>query len=160
MAPPKLNPTTRYTPPGTRKFYWVTTIATYSAPTRAELNAGLDLSDEVADVTGFTVTSATAEVPDLSSRFTAKIPARITADDSSMQFYMSSNSNDVRSVLPRDTVGFMVCLWEGDIASQKMDVYPAKVAAAVPQTSIEDPAKIEIQFTITKIPAQNVTIPP
>jgi len=159
MAPPKLNATVRYVPEGTRKFYWVTTIATQSSPTRGELNAGVDLSDEVAEVTGFTVTSASADVPDLSGRFTAKIPARITADDSAMRFYMSSNSNDVRTVLPRDTAGFMVCLWEGDVTGQKMDVFPAKVSAAVPQTGIEDPASIEIQFTITKQPSQNVTIP-
>ena len=159
MAPPKLTVTTRYIPPSVRKFYFVPTIATQASPTRAELNAGTDLSDEIAEVSGFTVTSAAVEVPDLSSRFTAKIPGRITADDSSVRCYASSNSNDVRSVLPRDTAGFILALWEGDVPTQKMDVFPVKVSACVIQTGIEDPASIEVQMTVTKVPSQNVTIP-
>jgi hypothetical protein len=78
MPPSPLTPTVRYVPPGTRKVYWVTTIATYTAPTRGELNAGIDLSPEVAAVNGFTVTSGTVPTPDLSSRFVSEIPG-ITA---------------------------------------------------------------------------------
>ena len=159
MAPPKLSVTTRYFPPGVRKYYWVTTIGTYTAPTRGELNAGLDISDEVADVAGFTVASDQIEVPDLSGRFTAKIPGRITADDSSITFYASQTSADVRAVLPRDTAGFMVVLPEGDVVGQKMDVFPAKVSAAAVDPSIADPGRVVVSFSITKVPAQNVTIP-
>jgi hypothetical protein len=158
-APPKLTPTNRYVPEGLRKFYWVVTIAVQAAPTRAEMVAGTDLSDEIAEVNGFTVTSSSVEVPDLSSRFTSKIPGRITADDSSLRFWASSNSNDVRSLLPRDTAGFVLCLWEGDVAAQKMDVFPVKVAALVMQTGTDDPGSLEAQFTITKTPSQFVAIP-
>src|SRR6266705_1774674 len=139
MPPSPLSATTRYIPPGTRKIYWVTTIATYTAPTRAELNAGIDLTAEVAEISGFTTTSDTTETPDLSTRFTAKIPGRITADDSSLSFYASSNSSDVRTVLPRDTAGFVVILWEGDVTGQRMDVFPAKVTVSVPDGNMEDP---------------------
>ena len=159
MAPTPLTATSRYIPPGTRKFYWVTTIATQASPTRAELNAGIDLTNEIAEIAGFSVTSASTEVPDLSGRFTGKIPGRIVADDSSMSFWASSTSADARSVLPRDTAGFMVVLPEGDIPTQKMDVWPAKVSSCVVDTAIEDPAKINVAFTITKVPSQNVTIP-
>jgi hypothetical protein len=159
MAPPKLTVTTRYVPEGTRKFYWVPTIATQASPSRAEMNAGTDLSDEVADVNGFTVASDTVEVPDLSGRFTAKVAGRINAADSSLVFYTSSTSNDVRSVLPRDTVGFIIALWEGDVPTQKMDVFPVKVSSSAIQTGVDDPGKIEIAFVITKVPSQNVTIP-
>jgi len=62
-------------------------------------------------------------------------------------------------VLPRDTVGYVVHLPEGDVTGQRMDVFPAKVASTSIDTPIEDPAKILVTFTITKIPAQNVTIP-
>ena len=161
MAPPKLNPTAllRYIAPGTRKYYWVTTIATQASPSRGELNAGLDLSDEVADVSGFTVTSDQVEVPDLATRFTGKIPGRIHADDSSMTFYAASTSNDVRTVLPRDTAGFMVILPEGDVTGQKMDVFPAKVTSSYVDQSVADPGRVVVNFSITKIPSQNVTIP-
>jgi hypothetical protein len=159
MAPPKLNVTSRYVPEGTRKIYYATTLADYNHPTRLEIDAGVDLTDEIAEITGFTVTSATADVPDLATRFTGKIPARITADDSSIRFYMDEDSDDVRTVLPRDTVGFVLCLWDGDHTGHLMDVFPITVSSTVPQTGIEDPASVEVQFTITRIPAQNVAIP-
>lgn len=159
MAPSPLTPTVRYIPPGTRKIYWVTTIATYTAPTRSELNAGIDLSAEIDQMSGFNVKSDSVETPDLSTRFTSKIPGKITSDDSSVTFYASSTSSDVRTVLPRDTAGFMVILPEGDVTGQKMDVFPSKVAAATVDTNLQDPGKVMIDFTITKVPAQNVTIP-
>lgn len=160
MPPSPLTATIRYTPPGTRKIYWVTTISTYTAPTRGELNAGVDLTNEIASISGFTVTSNTADVPDLSSRFTAKIPARITSDNSTLSFYASTTSSDVRTVLPRDTAGFAVFLWEGDNSgTNKMDVFPAKVIACTIQGDMENPQQVNVDFAITKVPALNVTIP-
>ena len=159
MPPTPLTPTVRYVPPGTRKIYWVTTIATYTSPSRAELNAGIDLSAEVADVTGFTINSTTVPTPDLSSRFASEIPGPITAPSSSLIFYASSTSSDVRTVLPRDTTGFVVLLWEGDVTGQRMDVFPAKVTASAPDGNMQNPERINVAFSITKIPAANVVIP-
>lgn len=159
MAPTPLNVTNRYIPPGTRKYYYVPTISTPSAPTRSEMNAGTDLSAEIKEVSGFTIKTDTAETPDLASRFTGKIPGRISADDSSITCYASSNSNDVRSVLPRDTAGYIIILPEGDVAGQKMDVFPIKVSAAYVDTATEDPGSVVIECVIIKLPNQNVTIP-
>jgi len=161
MAPPALTATVRYVPPGTRKIYFVVTVANYTTPgpTRAELNAGTDLTNEIASITGFTVTSDTIEVPDMSGRFAAKIAGRIHAADSAMMFYLSSTSADVRTVLPRDTVGYVVALWEGDITGQKMDVFPVKVTSATIQTDTEAAAQIEVAFAVTRVPALNLTIP-
>ena len=159
MPPAPLTPTVRYVPPGTRKVYWVTTIATYTAPTRAELNAGIDLSNEIAAVNGFTVTSGTVPTPDLSSRFVPEIPGQITAPSSQLSFYASNTSSDVRTVLPRDTAGFVVILWEGDITGQRMDVFPAKVTVSAPNGNMQNPEQIDVSFSITKIPANNVVIP-
>ena len=160
MAPTPLTATLRYIPPGTRRVYWITTIASYAtAVTRAEINAGIDLTNEIASMSGFTVNSASTDTPDLSTRFTAKIPGRITADDSSISFYASSTSADVRTVLPRDTAGFVIILPEGDVPTQKMDVFPAKVSSTAVDTTMEDPAQVNVQFTITRIPALNLVIP-
>lgn len=151
--------TSRYIPPGTTRYYWVTTIANYTSPTRAELNAGSDLTAEVSAVSGFATSSDQQDTPDLGSRFTGKIPGRITADDSSITMYLSSNSSDVRTLLPRDTAGYVVIFPEGDVAGQKMDVFPAKVTGQPKSRDVENPSTINIQFSITKIPAENVTIP-
>ena len=159
MPPTPLTPTVRYIPPGTRKIYWVTTIATYTAPTRAELNAGIDLSAEVANVTGFTVTSATVPTPDLSSRFASEIPGTITAASCALSIYASNTSSDVRTVLPRGTIGYVVILWEGDITGQRMDVFPATVTASAVNASETAAELVDVSFSITKVPANNVLIP-
>jgi hypothetical protein len=160
MPPTPLTPTVRYIPPGTRRIYWLTTIASYAtAVTRAEINAGIELTNEIASMSGFTVTSDSTETPDLSGRFVSKIPGRIKADDSSMSFYASSTSADVRTVLPRDTAGYVIILPEGDVPTQRMDVFPAKVSSAAVDTTMEDPAQINVQFTVTRVPALNLVIP-
>lgn len=159
MAPSALTATVRGVPEGTRKIYWVPTIATQASPTRAELNAGIDLTTEIAEMGGFTVSSETEDVPDLSSRYVGKVPSRITSPDSTIRFYTSSNSNDVRASLVRDQAGFIVCLWDGDVGGQKMDVFPVKIASVSVQTSISDPASVEYAFSITKVPSQYVSIP-
>ncbi|MFE2469708.1 phage tail tube protein [Streptomyces mirabilis] len=151
--------TSRYIPPGTTHYYWVPTISNYLSPTRSELNAGTDLTGEIAAVSGFATSSDQQDTPDLGTRFVSKIPGRITADDSSITMYLSSTSSDVRTLLPRDTSGYVVILPEGDISGQKMDIFPVKVTGQPKARDVENPAQITIQFSITKIPAENVTIP-
>jgi hypothetical protein len=89
----------------------------------------------------------------------SKIPGPITADNSSLSFYASLTSSDVRTVLPRDTAGFVVFLWEGDVTSQRMDIFPAKVTSSALDGSMTDPEKVNVTFAITKVPASNVLIP-
>lgn len=151
--------TTRYFRPETSKVYFVNAMASYLTPTRAELNAGTDLSDEVAAVEGFQVTGETIDTPDMGSTFTGKIPGRTTADDSSLTFYASDDSADVRTLLPRGTTGYVVWLDEGDTQDYKMDVYPVRVVSAPKIRDLEDAAKITINFAVTRVPAENVTIP-
>jgi hypothetical protein len=161
MPPTALTATQRYFRPEVTKVYWVVTITTVSAPTRSELNAGIDLSGEISELSGFQVVSATVDTPDLGSRFTSKIPGRITADDSSINFYATSTGfNDARSVLPRDTSGHVVIMDAGDVSTTgRMSVYPSKVAAHGMLRGVEDPAMTQAQFTITSEPSEDLVIP-
>jgi hypothetical protein len=161
MPPTVITASVRYFRPGLTKVYWVTTMATYTTPTRSELNAGKDVSPEIAEISGFTVTSESVDTPDLGTRFVSKIPGRITSDDSSINFYASSTGfNDARSVLPRDTTGYVVFMDGGDVSTTgRMDVFPATVASHGKLRGIEDPAMTQAQFTITRVPAEDVVIP-
>lgn len=159
MVATPISASSRYIPPGTRQYYFVPSIASLASPTRPELDAGTDLTGEIADVSGFQTTSESTGTPDLGSRFVPKIPGRISADDSSITMYASDDSQDVRQLLPRDTSGYIVQFPEGDHAGRTMDVFPVKVASAPKMTDIENPAKVEIQFTITAEPEENVTVP-
>ena len=159
MVATPITATTRYYPPGTRRVYYCAAIASKSAPTRSELDAGSDLTGEIASMTGFSTTSATVDVPDLGSRFTSQIPGAITAASSALEFYMSEDSQDVRELLPRDATGFIVIFWEGDTSGKKMDVFPVRVTTGAKDVTTTDPGKISIEFAITSEPAENVNVP-
>lgn len=153
--------TTRYINPGVTKVYYCSSIANKNSPTRSELNAGTDLSGEVNAIDGFKVTGEDVETPDLASDFTSKIPGRTSADDSSITFYADKGGADARALLPRGTNGYIVILDGGDVTGQKMDVYPIRVKSLGKERSAEgtNPATVEIQFSITAKPAEDVTIP-
>ena len=159
MAPPALTPTTRYFPPGLRKVYWMPTTANYLSPTRAELNAGTDLSAEVDTMTGWSVTSAAVDVPDMGSRFTSQVPGRLTSATNDIVLYNSQTSLDARGLLTRDLNGYVVLLWEGDVSGQYMDVFPVRVMAQAVDSTVDDPGKTTFSFAATKLPATRVAIP-
>ena len=161
MPPIAITPSVRYFRPGLTKIYWVRTIVTYTAPTRLEINSGTDLSGEIAELNGWQVVSDTLPTPDLGTRFVAKIGGRINADDSSINFYSSSTGfTDARSVLPRDTTGFLLIMDGGDVATTgKMDVFPATVTSVPKLRALEDPAQVSVTFAITRVPAEDIQIP-
>ncbi len=162
MAPPtKIAKTKRYFDPEITKVYFLTTIvAADFAPTRAEITAGKDLTDEIADLSGWTVTSEQIETPDLGSRFTKKIGGRTTAEDSSLTFYADENGDDVRTVLARSTRGFIVWCDGGDIEDNIAAVFPVQVLSNSQQRSVSgDAARRIVQFSITDEPNEAVELP-
>lgn len=151
--------TSRYFRPGVTKILWVETIADKTAVTRTEIDAGTDLSGEVMEIEGFVVTSNTLDTPDFGSRFTSKIPSDIVADDSALVTYADFTSVDIRAVLARDDNGFVIIMDEGDVPTQLMDVFPARVAATPKLRARSDPAQIRVQITVTSEPSENQAIP-
>jgi hypothetical protein len=150
----------RYYAVGTTKYIYALTVANPAAPTRAEINAGTDLSPEIAEVSGFMVKSEQIPTKDIDNRFVSKIPGDINAEDSALKFYASSDSVDVRALLPRDTIGYVLRMDGGDVAGRKMDVFPIKVAALSKDMGTgTNAATIEVQFTITDPPQENLVIP-
>lgn len=166
MAGTPIGTTQRYIPPGTREFVFVPAggISNISSPTRAELEAGINLTAQVADYTGWALPADFVSTPDLGSRVVSQIPGTITLSDSTLVLYASRDSDDVRTVLPRDTTGFIVVMPEGDgpangTPGTLMDVWPVTVASESDQGKSTDPAQRTVDFAMTAVPAINVDIP-
>lgn len=154
--------TQRYIPNGVRHIYWVPVIANKATPTLVELNAGTDLSAEIASVSGFSVDSGTIDAPDLGSRFTSQVSGMITAAKSSIDIYCDADSDDARTLLARDSIGFVVIFPEGidsTTPAKTMDVFPANVSSNSIQQDLEKVAVMTVNFTITSQPVQNIAIP-
>lgn len=162
MAATPIASVSRYWPVGTTKWVFASTVANYLSPgpTRAEINAGSDISGEVAEVSGFTVSSNQIDTPDVNNRFRSKIPGPIEAEDSSLIIYADPSGTDARSLFPRDATGYIIRFDGGDVPGRKMSVFPVKVASQNKLMGTdEEAARIEIAFTITRVPAEDVTVP-
>src|SRR6478672_9013960 len=130
MATAAITSSTRYTSIGLTKVYYLPSVASTSLiPTRAEMNAGTDLSPEIADWTGWVVTGVQINTPDLSTVFETSISGRVSAAKSSITFYASKTGVDVTAILPRTTTGFIQWLDGGDISGNQCEVYPITVLA-------------------------------
>jgi hypothetical protein len=159
MTAPPISASARYIPESVTHYYFVTTMASYLSPTRSELNAGTDLTPEIATTGDWGITSAAIDTPDLATLFTSQIPGKITVSNATINMYADSTSADVRTLLPRGTTGFVVKFPEGDITGHKMDVFPVKVGSQAKPTALGNPSVIQLAFYVTKIPAENVAVP-
>jgi hypothetical protein len=158
MVATPITASTRYFRRGTSAAYFLASSS--STPTRAELNAGTDLSDEVKGVDGFNVESGEIETPDMGSVFVDKIGGSLNIDDSSITFYASVNGVDARSILPRGTTGHIVLMEGGDVAGRKGDRYPVTVRSVGKPVDLGDEAAtVVISFSVTGEPVEDFTIP-
>jgi hypothetical protein len=161
MAATPIAGITKYTSRGTTKIYWVPTIADPTAVTRLELDAGTDLSKQIADASGWSVSSEQLETPDLDTRYTSTIPGVISAEDSSLVMYMDKEGVDARALMPRDETGFIVIMDGGDIADNKCDVYPVAVTSVSKMRSVagSDADRLTFSYAITSEPSEDVDVP-
>lgn len=161
MPATAMTPAVRFFPTGTTKYLWLPAIvAATLIPTRAEINAGTDLSVDLAEVAGFTVSSDLIDTPDINKRFTSRIPGRITAEDSSLVFYADRVGDDVRALMPRDEEGFIVRMPGGDVPASMGSTFPVTVSSLSEAAGTDDEAdRLTVSYAITAEPAEDWAIP-
>lgn len=151
---------TRFFQPEISKVYFLPTVADPENVTRAEINAGHDITDEIAAISGFLATSNYIDTPDLKRRFVARIGGRITVADSSLTFYGSQDGEDVRTIMQRLDRGVLVFMDGGDVPAQPMDVFRVEVNSIGKQRSVDENAfQLLVGFGILQPPAEDVLIP-
>lgn len=162
MAPvPVANPTERFFSVEISKVYALTTLADLAAgATRPELEAGVDITNEIAAISGFSVTSGTIDVPDLGSRFTKKIGGRTTVEESSLTVYADLAGDDLRKTLPRGTKVYLVFCDQGDAVGLPYDIYECEVTSVGKVRSVDEQGfQLTIGFAITGVPAEDLVLP-
>lgn len=131
-----------------------------TSPTRAELNAGTDLSPQISAIGGFSLENAPIATPDLGTTFDSQIDGPDTAPTSTLTFYDDDVATAIRTALAKGTAGYIVLMPYGDIASRRCEVWPVK------STGVNDAwgtdasaATFAVGFAVTSRPNQNGTIP-
>ncbi|MFJ6608234.1 phage tail tube protein [Streptomyces lydicus] len=145
----------------TRIKFLPTVTSTSLLPTRAEITAGTDYTDQITGIDGWSIENQPIETPDMGSTFVSKIGGDDQAADSSLTFYEDSTLDDIETDLAKGTTGYIAIFSKGDIASAKgLDVFPVTVVSNTKAYSTDnEAAKITVQFTITDRPALNQTVP-
>jgi hypothetical protein len=159
MAAPPIAGSNRYIPESVTRYYWVVTFASYNSPTRAELDAGTDLTPEIAAVGDWAINGAAVAAPDLATLFDSQIQGKISMGTTTIDIYADLASVDARTLMPRSALGNVVKFPEGDIAGHKMDVFPVRVLAQPKPTNMGNPSVIQFQYVVLHTPAENVAVP-
>lgn len=159
MPATPLPATERFFAPEISKVYFALTIADIATPTRAEINAGTDLTEEIADISGWSVTTGTIPTPGM-SRFTKQIAGRTTAEDSSITFYADLGGDDIRTILARGDRGYVIFCDGGDVTGNLADVFPVVVKNVGKVRTMADQAhQLTVGFAISQVPAEDVVLP-
>lgn len=162
MAPQPLPGTTRYISPEVTKVYWLTAVELLDAPDRDELDAvtSVDLSGEIATMTGWEVAADRVAVPDLGTRKTGRISGRVNPGDAQIAFYASQDTADIRDLLQRGDRGLIYILDGGDVEGQKGRGFQVEVSAVTPTTGVAgtEGERVMVDFSITDW-AEQITIP-
>jgi hypothetical protein len=139
---------------------WIPLIAATATlvPTRAEIDAGTDLTTEVAGWDGFEIDPQEIETPSL-ARYTGTIPGRIQITPGVLRIYADRGSEDVREVLPDGTVGYLAWFDSGDVAAEKVDIWPVQVNRLSKVRSMEDATLLSVRFSHPRLPAEDLVIP-
>lgn len=143
---------------GTARIYWSTSIVDISAVLRSELNAATDLSGEVFEVVGWEIDSGIITDPEW-SRFDNQRQGRLRVPQSELILKADRAGDDIRTILPRGTAGWVLILPSGDVEGHPMNVYPVTVAGLPQSVRRRNLALIRVQFAVTAEPAADVAIP-
>lgn len=159
MPTPAITASTRYFLPGTTKVYLLDLVADLAVgPTRAELDAGVDISEEIAAITGFNISGATIPTPDLGKRFNAQVSGRLSASDSRLTVYADKTGQDVRQEVAIDDEKYVVFMDGGDVASSPMDVYQCQCLSVGRMRELEGVGRLDIGFSIRDY-AEDLVVP-
>lgn len=160
MSPtPAIAASTRYFLPGTTKVLLLPTVANLATgPTRAEMDAGLDISEEIAAINGWQITGETVPTADLGKRFTPQVNGRLTAAASGLTCWADKTGTDIREEVAIDQETFVVFLDGGDVAGSPMDVYKSVVTSVGKVRELEGAGRIDVGFSIRDY-EENLAVP-
>lgn len=135
-------------------------VANVAAPTRAEITAGVDLSEALADITGFDFSGSRIPTPNLASRFTPQIAGEDTVGDATLTFYDDDTSTTVRAAVAKGTVGYLIFMPYGDTPTKRAEVWHVETMAVGDiYTMGNDAARFSVGIGVLDPPEQDAVIP-
>lgn len=121
---------------------------------------GTELTNSVAEMTGFQLSNSPISTPDLQSTFTKTIIGEDTTDTPTITFYDDDTATTIRTALAKGTAGFVVLAPYGITSGKRLETWPVRSTGVNDEWTVgNDPARFNVQFAVTDVPAQTGTIP-
>lgn len=150
----------RYWRRGISKVKWATAVANVASPTRAEINAAVDITSQVVEITN-SYEEGRISTPDYATTFTPTLPGEATAS-LTLTFYDRDGTTDtVRDALTPTTNGFVLLMPVGDSPGKRMECWTARIGAGPVDiyTTGDEAAKYTVDFAALAKPQTTITIP-
>lgn len=155
-------------PSGVSKVVLAPSVASLTAPTRSEINAGTVLvqpaatdSEALREMTGWESADNPITVPNAANDFDSTIPGRKSASNPSISFYDDSTATTRRTACAEGTTGYVIIMPLGDVPTKRCQVWPIRVAALndSPVNSAGEAKMFTVQFSVTGKPEKSAVIP-
>lgn len=144
---------------GTSKIRFLPSVAG-SSPTRAEMNAGVDLSVSVTDIAGWQMSNAPISFPVLATTFDEQVIGPDTVADSTLTFIDDDAVTTIRTALAKGTLGYVMLMPYGDVPTKRAEIWQVRSSGVNDEWSMgADPARYVVGFAIQTIPNQAAVIP-
>lgn len=143
---------------GKSKAFWVPTLSSLTSPSAAEVNAGDELTGQIADISGFEFSNSPIPTPDLSTTFTTTIPGEDTTQEPQIMFYEDDTTNTLQTTLAKGTSGHVVLFYKGTAGAAPASGDTAEVWQVISTGPFReyslgnDPARWGARFTPTAAP--------
>ena len=153
---------------GTSKLLWLASApSSLSAPTQAELAAGIDLSPQLSAVDGFEFKTTFIDVENMATRTTTSIAGPNKADGGTLTFNEKKNPSGATSgsfdpimaALPADTEGYLLYAPYGTTTGNDIEVWHCRVGSFSRDRGLTNStAKYKVEMAALDPPNQHATI--
>jgi hypothetical protein len=117
---------------------------------------GTELTNSIAEISGFQLTNSPIPTPDLQATFTKSIVGEDTTDTSTITFYDDDSVTTIRTALVKGAVGFIILAPYGTAATKRFESWPARSTGVNDEWTVgNDPARYMVGFAITDVPTLN-----
>lgn len=156
-------PSGYFVPSSTEQWKWVPTVSNTASPTTVEYGAGTDITNDIAEVTGFEAAAQFVETPTMQGGVIAKISGRQTLGDCNITFDEHSTyaDNTPMTTMTEGTSGYIVIsrYTKTPAAAAKVEVWPVTVAGVNRKhTAGNEPAQYVIGFAVNAAPVKNAAL--
>ncbi len=156
----------RITGAGVLELFYVATVANKSAPTSAELNAGVDLTGFLTDgglSTPFD--GSIVDAADMSSKFNKTAPGTYGGQPLTLELYRDDTADTAWSTLTRGTAGYIAIARFG-LATKgtwaigdKVDLWPITVVTRNPADVVRNEMqRFTVECAVTDVPLEDYAL--